>query len=279
MQRETYRQKLISLGKLEDHALPIVQSLLLIAAIDREEIDLQPYEAHILAMHDALTLAAAEKPEMLALPAYRLQCLNRVIRDEFNYRPDMTGYDDIENIDFIRVIDRRAGIPVALGALYLELARRQKWEAEGLTFPSHFLFRLDDGAQRLIVDPYHDGEALDAPGLRKLAKKVMGAAAELNANYYNSVSPRGVILRFCNNRKTRLIQQEEYQKAIDLVMLEMAIAPKEPRLLFDAGMLCARLDQIQRAIAYMNEFINSSDDKKTIAEAKEIIRGLQRLLQ
>lgn len=270
---------MISLGKLEDEALPIVQSLLLIAAIDREEIDLQPYEAHILAMHDALTLEAAKNPEMLTFPAYRLKCLNRVIRDEFNYRPDTSGYEDIQNIDFIRVIDRRAGIPVALGALYLELARRQKWEAEGLAFPGHFLLRLDDGAQRLIVDPYHEGEVLDAPGLRKLIKKVMGAKAELNANYYSTVTPRDVILRFCNNRKTRLIQQEDYQKALDLVMLEMAVAPKEPRLLFDAGMLCARLDQIQRAIAYMNEFIERSADKKTIAEAKEIIRGLQRVLQ
>jgi regulator of sirC expression with transglutaminase-like and TPR domain len=275
-----YRQKLVELGTEADENLPILQSLLLLSAAQRDkQIDLTPYEAHIVAMHDALTVLAGDNADDKPLLEFRLDCLNRVIRGEFKYHPDRSGYDEIENIDFIRVIDRRAGIPVALGAIYLELARRQGWKAVGLSFPGHFLIRLEDGADRRIVDPYYDGKFLDAPDLRKLVKQVMGANAELNANYYNPVMPRDVVLRFCNNRKTRLIQQEEYQKAFDLVLLEQMIAPNEPRLLFDAGMLCVRLDQIRQAIDYLSDFIARSKDKNTVAEAREIIRGLQIVLQ
>ena len=276
---DEYRQKLIALGALADDDLPIVQTLLLLSAVGRENADLKPYEAHIIAMHDALTIASAAKPDDMNVVGFRLQCLNKVIREEFNYHPDKDGYDEVAHIDFMRVIERRAGIPVALGALYLELAQRQGWKAVGLSFPGHFLIRLEEGAERCIIDPYHDGQIMEAPGLRKLVKQVIGANAELNANYYNPVTPRDVVLRFCNNRKTRLIQQEEYQQAFDLVLLEMLVAPWEPRLLFDAGMLCVRLDQIQRAIEYLEDFIGRSKDKNTVAEAHDIIRSLQRVLQ
>src|SRR3546814_18868046 len=83
----------------------------------------------------------------------------------------------MSNADMMRVIDRRRGLPVALGILYLHGARAQGWPICGLNFPGHFLLRLDLGAERTIIDPFHGGETRDAAALRALLKTMAGEAA------------------------------------------------------------------------------------------------------
>lgn len=270
-------ERLAAWGKLSDDSLPVAQILLAVGALERNIADITAYEAHIVEMQDALTLyVAQEKPDTLNA---RLVCLHHIIRDKFGYSADDTGYDDPDNINMLQVIERRRGIPVALGVLYITLAHHQGWSIAGLNFPGHFLLRLEEGAQRLIFDPFHGSGDLQAPQLRQLLKTVLGPKAELSHSYYDAVTIRLVALRFCNNRKTRLIENENYEAAMRLISLEMAFAPDEPRLLFDAGMVCTRLQHIQQAMAYLERFIAVSPDTKTVAEARDVLRGLQRMLQ
>ena len=64
------------------------------------------------------------------------------------YDGDRLNYDDPGNADFMSVIDRRRGLPVALGILYLHRAARAAgFQAMGLNTPGHFLLR------NLIRDP------------------------------------------------------------------------------------------------------------------------------
>ena len=51
-------------------------------------------------------------------------------------------YDDPQNADLMAVIDRRRGLPVALGILYIHAARAAGLEASGLNTPDHFLLQL-----------------------------------------------------------------------------------------------------------------------------------------
>ena len=65
-----------------------------------------------------------------------------IVARSYGYRGDTESYDDLQNADLVRVIERRKGLPVALSILYLALARQQGWAAEGLAFPAHFLIRV-----------------------------------------------------------------------------------------------------------------------------------------
>ena len=47
------------------------------------------------------------------------------ISGDFRYRGDEETYDDLDNANLMRVIERRKGLPVALGILYLYAARSQ----------------------------------------------------------------------------------------------------------------------------------------------------------
>ena len=126
--------------------LPIAEAALALASFDRPRIALARYRQHLSALaHDVGRHAAAATN----LPA-QAKALNEIILLKHGYSGDELTYDDLQNANLMRVIDRRKGLPVALGILYLGAARAQGWDAVGLGFPGHFLIRLADSGGRLI---------------------------------------------------------------------------------------------------------------------------------
>src|SRR5207237_10819284 len=89
--------------------------------------------------------------------AARAHAINEISLLKYVYSGDELTYDDLQNGNLMRVVDRRKGLPVALGILYLHTARAQGWESVGLAFPGHFLVRLGDGPDRLMLDPFPVG--------------------------------------------------------------------------------------------------------------------------
>src|SRR6185437_11513778 len=76
-----------------------------------------------------------------------------LVRD-FNYQGDLETYDDLANANIIRVIERRRGLPVALGILWLHAARAAGWACHGIDFPAHFLIALEDAGKRVALDVF-----------------------------------------------------------------------------------------------------------------------------
>src|ERR1700724_2102764 len=93
------------------------------------------------------------------------------------------------------------------------VARAQGWGSVGLTFPGHFLVRLGDGAERLILDPFPGGQICEAAMLRELLKAMAGQEIELMAEHYAPVSDRDVLVRLQKNLKSRLLQAGRQEQA------------------------------------------------------------------
>ena len=207
-----------------------------------ESLDLVPFRQHVASMADAvadLVRRRGPAPEMLA----------EVIARAYAYRGDSETYDDLQNADLVRVIERRKGLPVALSILYLHVARAQAWQAEGLAFPGHFLIRIGIDGARHVIDPFHEGSVRDAAELRSLLRQVLGPDAELQPSHFDPVTDRDVLLRLENNVRLRLAKREDWAQAARSLDRMLAIAPDRADLLFEAGQLNARLDKRRAAIA------------------------------
>ena len=57
----------------------------------------------------------------------RVAALARTLVGRHGYAATTSTYDDLQNANLMRVIDRKRGLPVALGILYIHAARRQGW--------------------------------------------------------------------------------------------------------------------------------------------------------
>ena len=66
---------------------------------------------------------------------------------------------------------------------------------------------------------------------------------------------------------------------MQVVTRELWLAPNEPRLYFDAGVIIAKLEQIGQAIAYLQKFIEISKDTATVAQAQTMLNVFRRNLQ
>jgi len=274
--------RLKQIGTRSDDRIPLLETLLLLGVMNWQDIDLDSYRAHGEELHHALAIEIEThpiKPDE-AILQWRLARLHAVLVEQFGYHPDVDqdNYDDPDKVNLLDIIDRRSGVPVALGVLYMDLAERQKWPVTGLNFPGHFLMRFDEGSQRHIIDPFHPNEVMDAGKLRQLLKNTLGPKAELHHDYYSPVTHRDIILRFCNKRKTRQITHEDYIGALQTITHELWIAPNEPRLLYEMAVICIKLQRFTQALENLQNFVQLSNDAQSISEAHAMIRALQRRL-
>ena len=100
------------------------------------------------------------------------------------FRGDTETYDDPRNANLMHVIDRRRGLPVALGILWMHAGQAYGGDVVGLAFPSHFLIRLASRGQRVILDPFGGGPVLGAEDLRRMIKDLSGAGREIEPADY-----------------------------------------------------------------------------------------------
>jgi regulator of sirC expression with transglutaminase-like and TPR domain len=204
------------------------------------------------------------------------EALSAVIARSYAYRGDSETYDDLQNADLVRVIERRKGLPVALSILYLHVARAQGWQAEGLAFPGHFLIRIGIDGARHVVDPFHEGAVREAADLRRLLRQVLGPDAELAPAHFDAVPDRDVLLRLENNVRLRLAKREDWPGTARSLDRMLAIAPDRIELLFEAARLNARLDKRRAAIAAYERILELDVDADLRRQASALLQELRR---
>jgi len=267
-------------GTLPDAEIDLGAAALALALLFLPGVRPERYRHHLRKLGEltgeehALRLKAGEQDSA----ELRLSCLRRVLHEQQGYAGDNQSYDDIQNANLIRVIERRRGLPVALGLLYIVAGRHCGWQVEGLNFPGHFLVRLEMDGERLIADPFRAGAEMDAAALRGLLKSIAGEKAELSHQFYLPVSNRDILIRLQNNLKKRLIEQEDYAQAVIVVEAMEALAPDEYRALFDKGILYAKLGQKGQAIKAIEDYITRAPDARDRQQAQGILQQI-RLMQ
>ncbi|MDA0786068.1 MAG: transglutaminase-like domain-containing protein [Proteobacteria bacterium] len=238
-------QLLRSIAGLEDAQISLGEAALALAARERPDVAPDRYRAHLAELATAVGLASGDAGDSLAA---RRNALAQVLHDHFGYAGDRQSYDDLQNANLMHVIDRRKGLPIALGILHIHCGRALGWDICGLNFPGHFLVRLADGPSRMILDPFAGGKEVDASGLRTLLKSTIGADAELSPTHYAPASNRDILIRLQNNRKVRLIKAEQFADALAAIEDMLLFAPGESSLWHEAGLLNAHIGNLRAAL-------------------------------
>lgn len=244
----------------------------------------------------ALAFSARENPEVsllsyiehldhLALMAGRLlagsdgeahvEALRGSIHKKFGYEGDAKTYDDLQNADLIRVIDRRKGLPVALGIIYMSVCYRLGWEMQGLSFPGHFLVSLNLGAIRMPIDPFEGGRTLSANDMRVILKRIQGNQAELTSDYYQAVHDRDVLLRLQNNIKLRRLRIGDLPGALMTLEGMLALAPQVNQLRWEIAMIHVRLESISEAIHQLQIVLGQETDSVVRHKVVALLQDLK----
>lgn len=275
--RQDLESALRQVGSQPDIQINLAETALLLAALDQPKLPLERYRHHLSLMaRDTADLAAKSEGESEL--QMRLQVLRQVIFERYGYAGDEETYDDLQNGNLMRVIDRRCGLPVALGILVVATARAQGWDVSGLAFPGHFLLQFQAGSERAVVDPFNGLRELRAADLRELLKVLAGVEAELKPEHYAPVGNRDILLRLQNNLKLRHLREQRPEQALELVESMLLIAPDQAGLWREAGLLHAHLSNLRAAIVSLEHFLELAPVGSQSQEADELLRQLRNRL-
>lgn len=262
-----------ALGQLPDAELDLADAALQLARADLPGADWEPVRAHLSALaRDAAYLGPPEGKDGAEARAGALAAL---LAGRHGYRGDAETYDDLANANLIRVVERRRGLPVALGILWIHAARAAGWEASGLDFPGHFLIGLAAGGRQAVVDPFDGGQVLDAPALRALVKRIEGPGGELRPGFLRPVGNRLVLLRLQNNVKLRRLRAGDVRGALDCAERMLRLAPAAATLWREAALMHEQIGQIAAALGAWERFLALVPEGELAVQAQEAIAGLR----
>jgi len=265
-------EQLRAIGAFADADVALADTALLLGAHDRPGSDLEPYRRYLRLLAEEAR-GAAEPTDSVERQSAALASL---LAEQHGYHGDSESYDDPRNANLLDVIDRRQGLPVALGILYLHAGRAYGADAAGLGFPSHFLVRLSARGQRAIIDPFNLGRSLDAAGLRRRLKELHGQEAEIAPEHYTPVGNRDILIRLQNNIKLRAIAAGNLKRATEVLETMTLFAPDRSELSWELAVLESRSGNLRRAIATLERFLADrpgADGRDELEDLLQRLRG------
>jgi regulator of sirC expression with transglutaminase-like and TPR domain len=247
------RAALEAIGVLPDTEIDIGDAALQLARVDAPDADWHAARAHLSDMaRDAVEIAKTIGTNDLSM---RAEALAGLIAGRYGYAGDAETYDDLANANMIRVTERRRGLPVALGIIWLHVARAAGWGAHGVDFPAHFLIALEGKGTQAVIDMFAGGVTLDARDLRVLLKRVEGEKAELRPGLLRPMNARRVLLRLQNNITSRRLQAGDLSGALTCTEDMLRIAPDHAELWRQAAVMNQRLDRVSAALRCFERFL------------------------
>ena len=262
MTPEQAEQALVDAGAAGDDAFPLMGAAFACAIHDRPGRGLENARALI----DQAATRLADRLKRTSPQT----AIAETLAGELRFSGDTTTYDDLDNADIISVFARRKGLPVALGIIYIAVARRSGLLVRGLDFPGHFLLRLEtrEGGP-MAIDPFNGGEAVEMSELTRRAL-VAGLAPDVARRHDLLLAPtsdRAVVTRLQNNILTRAQQGGDLARAEGAALRCAWLNPSAPQFwLYVAGAREAR-GALAGALQALGHAKNLDPDAARFAQA------------
>src|SRR5260221_10364891 len=203
------RQQFVELAAGEITTGDLARGALLVALEEYPRLDVEAY----LAQLDDLAKRAGQRGKGDEPAVFRLGHLHAEMFDVDGYRGDVENYYDVRNAYLNEVIDRRAGLPIALSIVYLHAAQRLGLQAHGVGLPGHYIVKVQFELNEIYVDPFHGGATLTLPQISEMLSGTSRGQGRLSPQHLRAWSPRETLSRVLANLQGMYARAGEMRKA------------------------------------------------------------------
>jgi regulator of sirC expression with transglutaminase-like and TPR domain len=258
-----------AIGLIEDEDILLDVAALALSHLDHEHSDIERY----LELLEQIEDRVCEEARSAFLAWERAAVLSRVLHDELGFAGDPEAYDAPVNADFIRVLDRRRGLPIALSILYVAMARRAGWSAYVLGLPGNVLVQLGEESP-VVIDPFAGGGLVSPATIAGICRASLGEDGDASSLSLVRMTNREVLTRLLNNQAVRAEDEHDLDRALTMYRRITLVAPEVP----DAWQNLARLQLelgdgagARASLLAMSEVAPDKETRDRIMDAFETI--------
>ncbi len=204
-----------------------------------------------------------------AFAEQKVIALNYYLFNEMRFSGNIEDYYDPRNSYLNEVIERRTGIPITLGILYLEVGKRLGLNVKGVSFPGHFLVKLAVKRGQLVLDPFTGGEAQSEADLRQRLAQVLPPDEAGNTQldrYLEPATPRQIVARVLRNLKNIYLQTGKLEPALAVMQRMLLVMPESAEELRDRGLIYQQLDCFRPALSDLQNYLRRRPEASDAAE-------------
>jgi regulator of sirC expression with transglutaminase-like and TPR domain len=252
--------------------------------LDQAALELAEVEFPGLAIEPFLRLLDSHAAELSARLAGSISGLdfvaiaNHYLFEELGFRGNTSNYYDARNSCLNEVLTARAGIPITLSLVYMEIARRLGKPVRGVGLPGHFVVRYDDGVYSTFIDPFNGGQLLTAEECFTLARTASGVALGLDSKVLEPVSKRQILFRMINNLRRAYQERGSTGKALEILGLLLQANPNSAEEYRQRGLIHLQAEHMTAARADLTRYLELAPDAPDRRNVEEQLRSIQRWL-
>lgn len=258
----------------QDDSLPLFEAALTIAQDVDPDLDLAASQAEV----DTLAARLKQRLPNDASDLQKLRMLNHYFYRELGFSGNLNNYYHPDNSYLHRVLSTRRGIPISLAVLYMELAQQIGLDVQGISFPGHFLMKLSVQSGEVVLDPFN-GASLSREELEErlepyILQQDFPDDFQLNA-YLETASARDILVRMLRNLKAMFMEQEQWQRLLEVQQRLLILLPREIAERRDRGLAYAHLECPQAALQDLEAYIEQRPYAMDVAELRAMLPELR----
>ncbi len=172
----------------------------------------------------------------------RLEGLLDLFYKKWNFKGDFEQYFSAENTFIEKVLRRRKGIPISLGAVLLYFADHLDIPLKPVGFPTQLILKVDlPDSKPQYLNPF-DGEFLSDRMLRGWLIGKDGPNVQIEPEHLEVSAHSTLITRWLGVMKNALLREEEFLMALRCSEIALAMKPDDPYEIRDRGFIFQQLD-------------------------------------
>src|SRR5205085_4786792 len=204
-----------------------------------------------------------------------VEALNRYLFDEQRFEGNEADYYDPRNSMLHRVLERRAGIPITLSIVYIEVGRRAGLSVEGVSLPGHFIVRASEGeGDEVLVDPFNR-RVTDREECQRRLDVIYDGKVELMDEHLRAVGMRAILARVLGNLKAVYVQAQLFRRALSAVERILLLNPHDLDERRDRGMLLAQMNRMHEAVLETQTYLNLAPEAPDADSVREQLKRMQ----
>ncbi len=246
-----------------DDQFPLLEAAASLAQDEEPTLDVQQVLDDVARLVKRVKARMPESADDLT----RLANLSQVFYKDLGFGMNANDYYAPENSYIFDVLRTRRGIPISLAVIWLELAQALDLQAQGISFPGHFLVKVTLEGGLVVLDPL-TGESL---GLDSLSDRLspyrapedQSVAPDLDEGetplglYLQACPPRDMLARILRNLKEIFRSQEDWPRMLQVLERLVVLLPEAWDERRDRGLVHAELGHVHEALQDLRQYLEA----------------------